>query len=278
MLPEVTIGCPVRNRAWILPFYLKYLTELDYPKEKIRFAFLLNDSSDGSGDILLNFKKDHMHEYLSIDLYECNLGTKPDFRGNIKEREHIFKALAEVRNELLEHITSPYFFSVDSDILVPRHALRTLIEDNKKIVAGVIWNDYVARPEATYPNVRSNLLIRVKDDKPGNLDRITHYLNYPLNSLFEVYLTGAVYLLDRDAYTKCRYGFSAYGEDYQFCEDAHKNGFEIWADSRVFCSHVMVVNQMLCKDCGNDCKAYRVYNNMIFNELKECERKIPRKA
>ncbi len=274
MLPKITIGCPVRDRGWILPLYLKHLMALDYPKELIGFCFLLNDSTDNSEEILYKFKEDHESEYRFIDIHKLDIGTDKDYRT--KGREIIYHALVTVRNHLLDLIKglyyTDYFFSVDSDILVPPHALKRLIEDKKKIVAGVIWNDYVANPEARYPNVRSNLIIK-SGTGPNGEELLEHYYNYPLNQLFKVYMTGAVYLLAREVYSTCRYSFSSHGEDYGFCKDAIDRCYDLWADSRVFCHHIMVAYQLICGDCSNSCKSYRVYNNTVMPELKTCKKK-----
>jgi glycosyltransferase involved in cell wall biosynthesis len=110
---KVMIGCPVRNRAWILPAYLQSLEALDYPRERIIYCFIVNDCEDSTPDILGNFA----HKYPGqVYLVENNGGNTPHQRG-----QYSFKRLAYLRNLLLmEFLRSDceYLFSVDSDILV----------------------------------------------------------------------------------------------------------------------------------------------------------------
>ena len=51
-MSRVMIGCPVRNRAWILPDYLQHLRALKYPQEQIEYCFVINDSFDETRAIL----------------------------------------------------------------------------------------------------------------------------------------------------------------------------------------------------------------------------------
>jgi glycosyltransferase involved in cell wall biosynthesis len=72
------IGCPVRNRAWILPAYLQSLEALDYPRERIIYCFIVNDCEDSTPDILGNFA----HKYPGqVYLVENNGGNTPHQRG-----------------------------------------------------------------------------------------------------------------------------------------------------------------------------------------------------
>ncbi len=267
--PKVIIGCPVRNRGWILSSYLTSLYGLDYPKENIRLLFVLNDSTDNSEEILKEFKKDHESEYDHIDILTYNLRTPEDER-TAKTRPKIYGNLAKVRNFMLSKIETPYFLSVDSDILIPPYTLKYLLADNKKIVAGVISNDYIENPKAVYPNVRTNLMIQREDGK------IVHYKNYPLDSVFKVDVTGAFYLMTKEVCEKVRYDYDIQGEDIPFCLNAKAQGFEIWADSRVFGQHIMIVYQRECELCKRDCKAPLIKDNRKYPELVRCPKKIPK--
>lgn len=52
------IGCPVRNRAWILPQYLQHLTALVYPPDQVEYCFVINDSQDKTEALLQEFARD----------------------------------------------------------------------------------------------------------------------------------------------------------------------------------------------------------------------------
>jgi glycosyltransferase involved in cell wall biosynthesis len=222
----VMIGAPIRNRAWILPQYLKHIYNLNYPKEQIILCFIINDSTDESLSILKQFQCDHSKEYKAIMIIFRTLNQVEDARvAHI--RKQIYHSLAKLRNELLDiakAMNVEYLFSIDSDILVPSDALTKLMNDDKDIVAAQIWNDV----SKTFPNI-------LLDDKHGSF---RHYLKFPKKSLFRCDVTGAVYLLKKKVFDT-RYGYHNQGEDVAFCIDAKKKGFEIWADSNVYCDHLM---------------------------------------
>ncbi len=267
-LPTVTIGCPVRDREWILPAYLESLKKLDYPSDKISFIFILNDSKDFSKSILMDFKKENEKYYNKIDIYTENKNAIKDKRVQATRRK-IFKSLAELRNSLLEKIETDYFFSIDCDILVFPDTLKLLISNQKDIVAAVISNDSIQNPNAVYPNIRTNLLV----EKEG---RMVHYYNYPLESLFQVDCTGAIYLMTKEVCQKVRYDYDDDGEDIPFCINAKKEGFEIWADSRIHANHIMMVIQEECRDCRRSCIAPKYKDNEKYPTILTCPKKLPR--
>lgn len=221
---KILIGCPVHNREWILPLYLKHLYDIDYPKDSISLCFILNDSKDKSKDILLNFKEKHSKEYRNIIIKEINYNMPDDLRQN-RIKNKIYDRLSKVRNEFLNCIIDEdYVFSIDSDILVPKDSLLRLLNHNKDIISALVYND----PNKVYPNI-----LLIKNGK------ITHYFNFPKNSLFEVDITGAVYLLKSEVCQKVRYSYHSFGEDVPFCLCAKKLGYKIWCDSSIYCNHIM---------------------------------------
>jgi len=223
---NIMIGCPVRNRDWILPKYLKCIYEIDYPKEKIIPCFIVNDSTDNSEKILNDFMIEHGHEYKDFIIYIKNLGQVEDKR-QYEIRQKIYHSLAKLRNRLLNCAIDKnvdYLLSVDSDILVPPHILKNLLADDKDIVAAQIWNDSGQK----YPNIMI--------EKNG---KFVHYFDFPKQSLFKCDVTGAVYLIKKKVLNSIRYEYHKQGEDVGFCLSARNKGFEIWVDSRVQCKHIM---------------------------------------
>lgn len=264
--PEVTIAAPVRNRAWILPSYLEHLAAQDYPKDRIRLLFVLNDSDDSSELILREFQDKYQGAYVDIDIEKLDQKAPFDRRTR-NDRDKIYHFLSKLRNHILSKIDTPYLLSVDTDILIPPYSISRLVATGKDIVAGVIWNDYIERPGMTYPKVRSNIMVK------DNQGRIRHFLNYPLNSLFRVHTTGAFYLLSRKVCQELSYCYHPQGEDIGFCSEAEEKGFEVWVDSSIFGIHVMYLNQSICSDCVLSCKAPKVRDNIVLPNLSSCPKR-----
>src|SRR3972149_412413 len=113
MNKNILIGSPIRNRGWILPEYLTHLEFLDYPKENLAFHFILNDSTDDSKYWLENWKNLNENKYRYVKIEEINFSYPEDLgcfgngrSGSAKisqvRRQYTYKALAELRNKLLD--------------------------------------------------------------------------------------------------------------------------------------------------------------------------------
>ncbi|MEN6461046.1 MAG: hypothetical protein ABFC94_06740 [Syntrophomonas sp.] len=225
MVNKIMIGCPVRNRAWILPEYLKYLENLDYPAQYIQFCFVINNCTDATPEILTEFANRHPGQVTLINKNrELITGHK---RGN-----YDLGRLAELRNILLTSFLQSgceYLFSVDSDILIPAQVLTQLIEDDCDIVSALVCNGYEVNDIGLY-----NIL----NYREGCWE---HIRGFPRDRVFKVDCTGAVCLIKRNVIEKHGVRYSAaYGaEDIGFCVHANAKGLGIWCDGRIECQHVM---------------------------------------
>lgn len=222
---KVMIGCPVRNRAWILPRYLQHLKKLEFPSEKIEYCFVINDCVDETLDILESFAYEQSSP---VKLIRINFGQNQGHeRGN-----YSFSRLASLRNLLLNGFLDSacdYLFSVDSDILLPPSALRCLLEDNCDIVSALVCNGHELGNQKIF-----NILSR----KNG---RWMHLLEFPRDRIFQVDCTGAAYLIKRgviEAYG-VRYSTAMGAEDIGFCQSASSKGIKIYCDGRIECNHIM---------------------------------------
>ena len=223
--PQIMIGAPVHQRAWILPVYLRHLENLDYPPEQISLGFVVNDSTDSSLAILEEWKQREGPRYGRVEIVVKNLGFPQDVRSN-RHRDRIFTRLAQVRNALLSLAQKEdYLFSVDTDILVGPDTLSRFLANDKDYCSALIFNDRQQR----FPNIM----------KLTGSGQLTHYRDFPANSLFPVAVTGAVFMAPNQVITQCRYSHHPQGEDVAFCMEARARGFEIWCDSRIRPRHVM---------------------------------------
>lgn len=239
MAVGVMIGCPVRNRAWVLPRYLEHLDRLDYPRQRRQYCFVINDCIDDTAKILENFaarpgiraqllyaEKAVSAPVISFPSTIAN-PNQPEQRGRYN-----LSRLAFLRNHLLAAFLASdcqYLFSVDSDILVPPRVLRQLLADNCQVVSALVCNGHQLGDTRIY-----NILRRVED----------HYefiREFPRDSLFPVDCTGAAYLIRRDVIEDYHVTYSAKkgGEDIGFCENAAAQGVQLYCDGRLECQHIM---------------------------------------
>ncbi len=223
---KVLIGCPVRNRAWILPRYLQALKNLDYNHFNLEYCFVVNDCTDNTLEILKDFRREVPSR---VRIIICNL---QDNTGH-QRGYYSFFHLAVLRNILLEEFLKTecaYLLSVDSDIIIPEHTLKCLKNTNCEIVSALVCNGHEIGDLSVY-----NILNR----KPNG--RYEHIRNFPLNEVFEVDCTGAAYLVKREIIEKyqVRYSASRGSEDIGFCENAKAKGRKIFCNPQVETYHVM---------------------------------------
>ncbi len=226
-IKNILIGCPIRNRGWILPEYLTRLEQIDYPKDKLAFHFILNDSTDESRFWLENWKELNEDNYRYVKITEHNfnypedLGSSGNGRSGSVEisqirHEYTYKALTELRNLLLDSAIEDekidYLFSIDSDILIKPDLLNKLINTKKDIISGLISNGNNA-----YNFFHINNTARGK-------------IPVKVNEIFEVSMTGAVILISRNVFTNknIRYSFDLKGEDIGFSQSATKEKFKLY--------------------------------------------------
>lgn len=219
------IGCPVRNRAWILPEYLRCLENLDYPEDKKTYCFIVNDCQDETPEILMEFAQRQPGQ---VSLVVDNSDTGGYLRGH-----YSFRRLAYLRNLLLrEFLRSEcdLLFSIDSDILVPPDALRVLISHNRDIVSCLVCNGKEIGDLSIY-----NVLCK------NEAGHYIHMKPVPRDRLFRVDCTGAAYLIRRQVLMgpDIRYSDLYGAEDIGFCESAARQGVEIYCDGRLEVTHVM---------------------------------------
>lgn len=247
MNKTITIGTLVRNRAWVLPYFLSHIENIDYPKNLIDCIFVVNDSTDNSLEILKQFKlkNEKLYNRIIIDVYNRNAPI--DVR-EIKTRDnYIYDHLATLRNYLMSKIKTDKFLSVDSDILVPSNIISNLISQDKEIISSLIYNGYLISPNSPwkYPNIM-NVATHIKNGDQW-MNVYAHIQNYYIKNaenlkedkIIEVDLTGAVLLIDKEVFKKAKYGYHSCGEDAIFCEEAKKLNYKIYCNIGLFSKHIM---------------------------------------
>lgn len=227
----IGIGCPVRNRAWVLPRYLGAISRLDYDKKQLVLAFLVNDSEDDTLGVLNSFYSANIENYADIIIREKNYEFA-DCERELGRDTSKFEHFAKVRNDwvaLLAECKMPDFvLSVDSDVLVPPNALKKLIRNGKDICAMVINN---SDSMGGYGRDITNLF-RFN----GVYENI---IKYPQNALFQVDVTGSAYLIKQKVLEQVDYKPHPLGEDFGFCISAKQLSFEVWCDSRLHGKHIL---------------------------------------
>lgn len=221
---HVMIGCPVsKNR--VLPSYLESIRNLDYPKDKIHLAFLINNARDDTYDILNVFREEYLSDYREISLWNID-GLKPGYTDGDRYKKRDYEAFAKIRNTWLSMLSDEddYIFSVDSDIFPTPNALKRLLSHNKELISALIYHrlgQYNILKERLFQNKYMSIT------------------EFP-RELIEVAATGAAILINRKVIDEgVRYEYHNQGEDLGFCQNARDYGFKIYCDAGLEIKHEM---------------------------------------
>ena len=252
----IQLGCPIQSkRDWIIPYYLKHLTNLQYPKKKLHITFLYNHPTDEEDNqnalrILTDWQDEFSDKYADINIWEAETNYHD---GRVHGR--FFSFFADIRNLWLtmRNKEDTRTFSVDSDILLPPHTLKQLLSWDKDIVSALIYNgpipesgqpayNFMAKTNFTHSN-GDKIYIHMS---PGVLEANSEWTYQPENNTYkltmipEVPMTGACFLIKKEVLDAgVQFGYHVQGEDIIFCEDALSKGFKIYSDFTIIPPHVM---------------------------------------
>jgi len=208
-----------KNDAKFLPQFLHEMSNLDYPKEKLRWVWIYGKSVDNTLSIILDFHREQPYKF---EVYEEPLVERPIQSPLYNARLcNEFKKL--YRGE-------EYVLFADCDIVeIPRETLKELIRVDKDIVAPyvymrrgdgreVFYDTYVFRFHGwKFESVEHNGKVYTymdpifKDAKePVELDSVGTFLLIKAKVFLSVDWENPVPHL-------------------QFCKNARKKGFKVWA-------------------------------------------------
>jgi len=133
-----------------------------------------------------------------------------------------------------------YFFNVDQDIILPKNAIETLINHNKKIISGLYFNPIKRGGElkmspTMWVQFQENKekMVPIKDDVALG------------NYFLEITSCGSgCLLIHRTVLEKIKFRYNLKEgdgvDDVFFCKDAKEAGFKIYADTAVKCQHMIM--------------------------------------
>lgn len=211
--PKILVGCPTSDyKEYCLDEYAEAVKNLDYPCCDI----LLIDNSKTND----YFKK----------LKEKNLSVEKS-----KWFEGAMDRIVTSRNMLRQKVIDKnydYLFSLEQDVIPPKNILRKLVSQNKKIISAVYFN----------PKQGKHIPLLAINRGLSKLSYIPEEIVINSNKIIKVDYCGlGAVLIHRSVLEKIMFrksekpGF----DDWWFCKDAKKEGFEIYADLSIKCKHLI---------------------------------------
>ena len=126
--PKVLVGCPIFERAWILPKWLDALAA-ETANVDLHVFFCMTQGKDKTGEIILQETTRGRFPVSTIPFE----GGIEDHSRNWTDEERV-KTIAAKRNKLLEAVASvphDYFLMLDSDVIVSPGGVASLIDTIK---------------------------------------------------------------------------------------------------------------------------------------------------
>ena len=158
--PLITIAMPTLNRAKYLPKVLDAVHNISYPRDRMRLIFVDGYSTDGTRQILQDFREQHASEYHDIMLLQD--------RGNIPA----------ARNLCIRNVGDAEFLVfLDSDVIVTPDSINGLVGlSSAGEIASIFYSSFsYERPTPTVKYVHTvgmgcTLIKRAVLDKVGLFD------------------------------------------------------------------------------------------------------------
>lgn len=264
--PSIKICTPMRDREWCLQEFLQSVTKQDYPKEKISFLFVENDSKDKTLEILTGWAKKWKEKYEKIEI------TSIKFQTPWIEHQFSDQTLANLtfmRNLFVNNIgNTDYIFNLDSDVILrdPR-TLRHLALSDRDIIAEIFWARWNRHDQQLLPQVWQFGGYEVSED---------FFAMLRVKGTYTVGGLGACNLISNYAIEKgCRFDqvlnlpLTMRGEDRHFCVRAKVLGFNLWADTYFPAKHLerfdYDLREKFAKTCAERLPGNRMSLVMLVN-------------
>lgn len=241
-LPKIIITSPVREREECIVDFLEGINRLEYPRNRVKCLFLINNSKDNTEKYILDYIASHKDfpETFTGNLNVPDPDLLQDCRNHMVRRQ-LYSQFVLVRNKIIDLLLSPeimkdfgdwdYQFSLDSDIIVKPGLLNALLDNigEYDIFANVIENDYGFGATGNVLDFDIPIDNFIKE---GRLPTGIHYYlpTLPFMEPFDCFVTGACCLIKRLVLKSgiC-YEHHNMGEDTWFCMNAHKKGLKVGA-------------------------------------------------
>ena len=228
--PRVLLAILAKQKERTLPFYLRCIEALDYPKASIVLYVRTNNNTDRTADILKDWIARVGDQYAHTEFETSDVPESVE-RFDVHEWNATrFKVLARLRQESMERALQSncdYYFVVDVDNFIKPNTLKELISMRLPIVAPLLRHVDESNP---YSNFHEKI------DRNGyfvNSDEYFWLLNQRVKGLCKVPVVHCTYLVRSDVIPLLSYDDNSSRHEYVvFSDSARKNGVPQYFDTR----------------------------------------------
>jgi GT2 family glycosyltransferase len=234
--PKILVGCPTSDLySYCLKDYINAINSLNYNN----YDVLLVDNSETEDNL-------HLLEKLNM----------PAIR--IKYDKDVKIRLVNSRNKLREIALKKdydYLLMTDQDTIIPKNIIENLVRHNKEIVSAVCfnWIDFNQRRMFT-PALLISKDFKTRTGRYMDEGEIEEYV-HKNPQLMRVKGCGlACVLIHKSILKKIKFRWESVTDDMDFCIDALKNNFKIFADTSVICKHLVLKKPFTLKELEQESK------------------------
>lgn len=217
------VGCPTRNRTWILPEWKKYVEAAVPDDWFIHYIFVVGDDDEETIDLLETWEYTQL-----VKVMEDDPGTERSWAD--KSRYDHMSYLRNVMLHQVQKIQPDLFLSLDSDILIHPDAIcnlyESMLECNADAVGGLTYFDPI---DVTVTNVAN----WKKNAKFKSFQRVHS------RGVHEVDIIMGIKLMAQEAYN-INYSYHDQGEDLGWAVGMQDK--KVVFDGRNPSKHVMYEN------------------------------------
>lgn len=207
--PTILIVTPTKNDAIYLPRHLEAWNKVDYPREKIRWIWMYGNSNDDTLEIL--------EKYFSEGKWNSEIYAEPKFTNLIPDSA---LWIADVMNAFKNLYKEEDFVVIDdSDIVgISPNLLNELLKFDLDMVAPYVWHD------GRVDDFFDTYVFRGLDGVRYSAKNVP-YLN--MKHPVELSSVGTMVLMKGKIFQTI--DFENPCPTLQFCRNAKKKGYRIWA-------------------------------------------------
>jgi hypothetical protein len=227
---KLLVGCPTRNRTWILEEWREHVERATPGDWDLQYVFVVGIDDRETIEMLRSWPRTQI-----IYVEEPDPGPKRSW-GSVGRYDH----MVFLRNTMLSkvrYLEPDLFLSLDSDILIGQDTIRdmyeTLVDQEFDAIGGVTWLDPVDPYCTNVANWTSNQMKAFK--------RVQSSGHHAVDVIMAIKLmTPAAYNVD--------YCYHFYGEDLGWNKNMFLAKKRIGMDGRTPSKHVMSPDWLLRKD------------------------------
>lgn len=252
MNKKVLVGSPICQDKEILTEFLISLKELNLKNIEMGYCFVDDNKESESTKLLIEFKKEMINVVL-LEVQKTNITSDYCNEYTHNWNTDLINKVAYFKNEIINYFlksTYEYLFFIDSDIVLNKEALQSLIEQDKDIISNIFWTKWNPQsPEMpqvwvkdfyTFHDERAGITLEDEEIK-RQTEEFLNKLKIP--GVYRVGGLGACTLIKREPLEKGInfneiYNISFWGEDRAFCIRAAAYGYELFVDTHYPAYHI----------------------------------------